>query len=107
MFRTDVVTTTLLCVTLACPVFESIAAVEVIATVFLASDLKHGIRDDRVASFVRAFPRTVDLAGLNLTKTAEWASLTGDAGAKSSASTVGGDDGDDDGAVTEGIITSR
>ncbi len=26
---------------------------------------------------------------------------------KSSASTVGGDDGDDDGAVTEGIITSR
>ena len=40
----------------------------------------HGIRDDRVASFVRAFPRTVDLAGLNLTKTAEWASLTGDDG---------------------------
>ena len=49
-------------------------------TVFLASDLKHGIRDDRVASFVRAFPRTVDLAGLNLTQTAEWASLTGDDG---------------------------
>ena len=44
-------------------------------TVFLASDLKRGTKDERVASFVRAYPRTVDLAALNLSATSEWAAL--------------------------------